>query len=29
MFATSAFAEREERAFTGDDFRFTMKGDTL
>ncbi|MBT6149633.1 MAG: hypothetical protein HOH74_29615, partial [Gemmatimonadetes bacterium] len=28
-FAASSFAEREERVFTGDDFRFTVKGDTV
>ena len=28
-FAASTFAERDERTFTGDDFRFTAKGDTV
>tara|TARA_E500000331_G_scaffold52567_2_gene45964 strand:+ start:217 stop:1632 length:1416 start_codon:yes stop_codon:yes gene_type:complete len=28
-FATSSYAEREERRFTGEDFRFTAKSDTL
>lgn len=28
-FAASTFAEKEEREFTGDDFRFTSKGDTI
>lgn len=28
-FATSSFAEQEERCFTGDDFRFTSKGESV